>query len=172
MDAVEAALVGHPLLRPQRGDQLEQLVHAGAALAVRDADGLELGLHPAHPDAEDRPATGQLVERRPLLRELHRLAERQHQDERAELDRAGDPRQRRQQRDRLEPGRPVGRRGDEQVVDEHRGLEAEVLGTTQVGAHLGERRRLVAKREARQPKAEVHAATHLASARRRRCPGP
>ena len=37
VDAVEAALVGDVVLRPQRGDQLEELVHPRAALAVGDA---------------------------------------------------------------------------------------------------------------------------------------
>ena len=53
-----------------------------------------------------------------------RIAERQDEDQRPELDRAGHAGQRGQQRDRLQPGRAIGGRRHEQVVDEHRALEA------------------------------------------------
>ena len=44
----------------------------------------------------------------------------------------------REERDRLQPRHAIGRRRDEQVIDEHRRVEAEVLGATQVRAHLRE----------------------------------
>ena len=82
----------------------------------------------------------------------------------------------REQGDRLQPGRRVRGRRDQQVVDEHRRLEAEVLGAPEVGAHLRERRGLLAEREAGQPQPVVHRAWPPArpgpSVRRRRRPGP
>ena len=122
---------------------------------MRDADRLELA--PPSSRRRRRGSTGRPTARRasPTASRTGRArgtAARARACPR--LDRAGDARERREQRDRLEPGRPVGRRRDEQVVDQHRAVEAEVLGAPQVGAHLGERRRLVAEREARQPQPE------------------
>ena len=146
-DAVEAALVGDVVLRPQRGDQLEQLVHP-----ARRAPRCGMPHAPrTRPPSSPRRRRGSTA--RPTAGRASPTAWRtatgsrngQHQHERAELDRARDAGQRGQQRDRLEPGRPIGGRRDQQVVDEHRALEAEVLGAAQVGAHLGEGRRLVAR---------------------------
>ena len=160
VEAVELALVGHVVAGPQRRDRLEHLVHPPPPLAVRDPERLELLARssPTPTPRTDRPA-GQDVERRPLLRERDRIAEREDEDHRPEADRPRHAGEGAQERDGLQPRHPVRRRGDEQVVDEHRGLEAEVLGAPEVGAHLRERRGPLAERERREAQAELHRGT-------------
>ena len=75
------------------------------ALGIGHAVGLVGLRHPAAPDAEDQPAVAELVDRRRLLGQPQRMAQRQHLDGDADLDapgargdRAGDAERRRQQR--------------------------------------------------------------------------
>src|SRR5436853_563493 len=55
-ELVVRAVVAHAIPRPQRGDRLQHLVHAPAALLVRHAHEPELLLVPAHAHAQDAPA--------------------------------------------------------------------------------------------------------------------
>src|SRR4051812_10626104 len=54
----------------------ERLVEDGAALAERDAEGIELAFHVARTDAEDHPPTREMVERPERARRLERMAVR------------------------------------------------------------------------------------------------
>ncbi|MBF8290948.1 MAG: hypothetical protein HW391_1916 [Chloroflexi bacterium] len=135
---VEPPLVTHVITGPQRGDRLEHLGHPAAALAVRDPECLELRLIPAHANAQDGPTPRQDVQRRPLLGERHGVPERQDEDHRAQADRSGHAGERGEQRNGLQPRNAIGRRRDEEMVDEHGGLEPEVLGAAEICAHLGE----------------------------------
>src|SRR5262249_58413374 len=71
-------------------------------------------------------------------------------------DRARDPGQRREQGHRLEPGAGVGGRGEQQVIDGHRAVEAQILRAAEGGAHFDERGRSRAEREAGEAQAEFH----------------
>ena len=136
MELVVTTLVGHVIGSPQRGDGLEHLGHPSSAFAVRDPERGELRFVPAYPDAEHGAAAGQHVEGRPFLRERDRVAERQDEDHGAESHRAGHASEGAEQCHRLEPRHPVGRRCHEQVIDEHRGLEPEILGMPKIRSHV------------------------------------
>src|SRR5437870_2603094 len=60
---------------PERAHQANRLVGAPAAALELDADKVELVLVPAHPDAEGEAAPGELLQRRDLLREVHRVVQ-------------------------------------------------------------------------------------------------
>ena len=156
-ERVVLALVGDVVARPERGHRLQHLVHPPPALLVRHAHERELLLVPADAHAQDAAPAREQVERGPLLGEVGRVAERQDQHHGAEPDGAGDAGQGREQRHRLEPGAGVGGRGQQQMVDGHRAVEAQVLGAPQVGAHLGERRGRAGRARSWEAQAELHA---------------
>src|SRR5215212_1275222 len=90
--SVEVALAA-----PQSAHEADALVGAAAAALERHAHEVELVLVPAHPDAEGEAAARQLLQRRDLLREMHRVVEWHQHDRRSEPDPlrpAGDPAQR------------------------------------------------------------------------------
>ena len=74
------------LLGPQPAQDLEVAVHDPAALVERHADRVELALVPARGHAEQQPSSGNQIEARQLLRQHHRVAQRQYQHPGAELD--------------------------------------------------------------------------------------
>src|SRR5262249_29131618 len=57
------------LAAPERAHQADRLVAAPTAALERDAEEAELVLVPAHPEAEPKPSSGELLQRRRLLRE-------------------------------------------------------------------------------------------------------
>ena len=73
-----------------RGGASRMIVNASSkrsiAVVERVAEGAELGLVPAGPEAEDEPAAADLVDRRGLLGEQRRVVEARAGDERPELD--------------------------------------------------------------------------------------
>ena len=90
--ALEVALAA-----PERPHQPDRLVGAAAAALERDAHEVELVAVPADADAEREAAAGELLQRRDLLREVHRVVQRQEHDRRPEPDPlrpAGDPAER------------------------------------------------------------------------------
>ena len=105
VEAMIGALERKAGLGPGALDHLEDLAKPGLALGVGDAVG-RVGLrHAAAPDAEDQPAVAQLVDRRRLLGQPQRMAQRQDLHGDADLDPfgargdgAGNAERRRQQR--------------------------------------------------------------------------
>ena len=94
--ALEAALEAEVSL-PERAEQDgERLLQTRAALAVRNAEGLEVALAPADADAEQRAAAREQVERGQLLGNVDGVVERQQQRLRREADALGLPRDRRE----------------------------------------------------------------------------
>src|SRR2546422_8505847 len=82
---------------PEGPHHADRLVAAPAAPFELDADEVELVFVPAHPDAEDEAAAGELLQRRDLLSEVHRVVQRHEHDRGAEPDPfrpAGDPAER------------------------------------------------------------------------------
>ncbi len=118
----EAALERHRARRPELAQYGEAFLEEGAAPHVVEAERLELApdtlLRVAHPGTEDRAAARDLVERRPLEREIERVPRRRHHARRAELDPRRALRDRSQQRDRLVPGLR------EEAVSHPHGVEA------------------------------------------------
>ena len=105
VEAVILALVRKPVLGPGLFQDFERLGEAVAAFAVRHAIGLVGAREAAATDAEDQPAVADLIDRRDLLGEAQRMAQRQHLDRGADLhplgaggDRAGQGQRRRQHR--------------------------------------------------------------------------
>src|SRR6266849_2664621 len=101
------AFMGKPRLRPPLLDDVQRLGKAVFALGIGDAVGLVGTLQPAAPDTEDQPAPAELVDRRGLLGDAQRMAQRQYLHRDADLDalgaggdRAGDRHRRRQHRAR------------------------------------------------------------------------
>ena len=92
-----------------------------------DADRLVLGVVPADAGAEDDPVLGEELERRQLLGEEHRVAQRHDQDRRPEADALRDAGGDRQRRERLEERHRVEPLRGEQVVGDEQRVEAEVL---------------------------------------------
>src|SRR6266536_1955101 len=103
--------------------------HVGQALEL-DADEVELVLVPAHPDAEREAAAGELLQRRDLLRQVHRVVQRHEHDRRAEPDSlrpARDPAQRDERV--VDTAIRVDRLGaDDDVLRRPRRVEVELLG--------------------------------------------
>ena len=71
-----------------------------------------------------------------------------------------DPGESREQRHRLQPGARIGGRGEQQMIDGHRAVEAEVLGAPEIGAHVGQGRGARAERETGNSQAELHRRGH------------
>ena len=79
---------------PERAHQPDLLVGSPTAALELDAHEVELVLVPAHPDAERETAARELLQRRDLLRQVHRVVQRHEHDRGAEPDPfrpAGDP---------------------------------------------------------------------------------
>src|SRR5881392_3226542 len=76
--AVEA-----PFAAPEGAHDPDLLVCAAAAPGELDAHEVVLVLVPAHADAERGAAAGELLERRDLFREMHRVVQRDEDDRRA-----------------------------------------------------------------------------------------
>ena len=89
-DFVVAAFVIDHLLRPQHPHHLNLLSGAAAPVLPVLAQPLVLNLVPAHADAQAQPAVGQHVHLGGLLGHQRRLALRQDDDARAELDLLGE----------------------------------------------------------------------------------
>ena len=120
-------MVGDGLALEQRQHDVEHLVGPPAALRLVDADGLVLGLVPADAGAEDHPVVGQELERRQLLGQEHRVAQRHDQDRGAEPDPLGHAGGHGEREHRLEPVHRVEPLADEQVIGDEQRVEAEVL---------------------------------------------
>ena len=88
MQLVEATHVGHRLvLLEQARDDLQpffQALHARRHVAQLVAKHLVFALQPASAQPQDQPPTTEIVERRGLPGEQHRIAEGEGRDERAE----------------------------------------------------------------------------------------
>ena len=80
----ELADVGGVVAGPERPEDLDVLVGAGAPPGEGDAEGVELLLQPAHTDAQLDPAARQVVEGGQLLGQDQRVAQGQDQDAGAE----------------------------------------------------------------------------------------
>ena len=143
------------LLRPERADGLDVIVHARAALFVRHADDFELPGHVTHPDAEDEPAVGQHIDAGERFGQHHGVALRQQDDAGAELQRGGVGCRERQRDHGVEHGQlRRHRRGRFLRVDHHHvlagpgRLETGILQPAhQVGDVLGRCRRAVVETE-------------------------
>ena len=108
--------------------RLEHFVRAPAPLLDRAAGRLELGRVPASADSVDETAAGEVLQRRDLLGEHHRVVCWQHQNRGAELDARRDRCRVGERHERFGPAHAVEAvRGQEVVGDEQR-LEAELLG--------------------------------------------
>src|SRR5439155_26855527 len=79
--ALEVALAA-----PERAHQPDRLVGRPAAALELYAHELERVPVAAHPDAEREAAAGELLQRRDLLRQMHRVVQRHEHDRRAETD--------------------------------------------------------------------------------------
>ena len=91
------------LAAPQLPQQRDRFRQARASLAQRHAAGLVfLREFAADADAEDEPALAQVIERRDLLRDRHRMAQRQQIDLGAEHQAPADHRRLRQLQQRIE----------------------------------------------------------------------
>ncbi len=89
VEAVVFALVGERVPGPGPLDDLQRFGEALAALGVGDAVILVGAHHAAASDPEDQPAAAQLVDRRGLLGQPQRVAQRQYLDRDADLDPPG-----------------------------------------------------------------------------------
>ena len=143
------------LVRPVRNSSphdLEPLLEDRRAIAERQPERLELAAHAllriAHAGAEDRAPAGDLVERRPLEREVERVAHRADQAGRAQAHALGALRDRRQQRHRL-----VARLREQAVADPDR-VEAELLDASR---EVEQRREVVVGRDQRLAVVQVDA---------------
>lgn len=135
--------------------QREHVLGDGAAVRVVGADGVELLPAPAGTEPEQEPPAGELLQRRGLLRQHERVAQRRHQHRGAEPEPLGDRREVADRHQRLEHAtelRPV-RPGRQHVVGEPRRREPEVLGLAGQVAQRPDRhgRRLV-----REHHVEIH----------------
>ena len=116
----------------RRAGGVRMIVNASSKRSMRwsngIAEGAELGLVPARPEAQHEAAAAELVDRRGLLGEQRRVVEVRAGDERPELDPRRRGRDRRQQRPGLPraAGRPVRPAVEEVLADPHR-VEAQVL---------------------------------------------
>src|SRR4051812_44668020 len=149
---------------PEGLHDAERLVAAPAAALERDAHRLVLRRMPAHADAErEEPAAGQLLQRRRLLRQVHRMVQCDECDRGAEFDPlgpAGDPRERDERRVDA-PVRIDPVRADDDVLGRPDGVEAQLfrgLGDTADAVRAG------ALAVVRQDDPEVHQ-SRLATAR-------
>ena len=98
LGAVVSALEAHPLTAEEGRQDLETLLEAPDAMVERVAEGVELGLVPSAAEAEDQPPIAHLVELGRHLGGERRVAEREREHERPDLD------ARRHRRDRGEHG--------------------------------------------------------------------
>ena len=89
LEAVVTAAIGADRLGPGLLDDVEALGETVLALLVGDAVGVVGAREGAAADAEDQPAAADLVDRRGLLGEAQRVAERQDLHRGADLDPAG-----------------------------------------------------------------------------------
>ena len=104
------------VLRPQRLQAAQVLVHSLASPLVGHAGGGVLLRQPAHPETRGEPAAGQHVQRRQRLREQRGSRERRADGRRPQTDPVGVPRDVRKRDDRVEhrlgaTGRARRRRG-------------------------------------------------------------
>src|SRR5919201_4566312 len=79
--ALEVALAA-----PQRAHQADRLVRTSPTARERNTHEVVFVLVPAHPDAEREAAAAQLLHCRDLLRQVHRVVERNEHDRRAQPD--------------------------------------------------------------------------------------
>ena len=86
LGAVVSALEAHSLAAEERREDLEPLLEAADAVVERVAEGVELGLVPSAAEAEDQATIAHLVELDRHLRGERRVAEREREHERADLD--------------------------------------------------------------------------------------
>ena len=86
VDRVVGAVIRHGLALEERHDDVEHLVGSLAALGLSDAYGRIFRLVPADTSTEDDPVVGQELERRELLGEDHRVAQRHDEDRCTEPD--------------------------------------------------------------------------------------
>src|SRR5581483_9753046 len=125
LDGVEPAGERDALACEQAPDDLERLLEPRDAAVERQAEGAELVLVPAGPDAEHEPAAADLVDRRGLLRKNRGRVEGEAGDERAERHPLGRRGERGQQRPDLP--RPALGIAVEQVVSDPDRVEADLL---------------------------------------------
>ena len=88
--AVPAPLEADPALAEQREDDLERLLESADAVVEREVEVAELRLVPAAAEAEHQPTAADLVELGGHLRGERRVAERDREHERTDLDPAGE----------------------------------------------------------------------------------
>src|SRR5438105_15116877 len=144
-----------PPALPERPHEPDRLVAAPAAALELDAHEIELVGVPAHADAEREAAAGELLERGGLLRQVHRVVQRDEDDRGAEADPvrpAGDPAERDERvvdaAVRVDAFRP-----DDDVLGRPDGVVAELLGELGGAADPGGAR---AGAVIRQDHAEMH----------------
>jgi hypothetical protein len=114
----EAAPEVDGLPGPRRGHGVDVLIRPSTAVVERHAEGVELLLEPADPEAEHQPAAGQVVDRRRLLGQVQRVHLGQDVDAGAEPEPLG-------------AGRHPGEgdeRVDEAIAARHGQLPARVVG--------------------------------------------
>src|SRR5712691_1875069 len=94
---------------PERAHQPDRLVGAAVTAVELDSHEVELVLVPTHPDTERETSAGELLKRRDLFRQVHRVVQRHEHDRGAETD----------------PFRPAGdpTESDERVVDTTVGVD-------------------------------------------------
>src|SRR5437763_4247439 len=115
---------------PDRPHHPDHLVAAPPATLERHAEELVLGPVPAHADAETHAPARQLLQRRDLLRQVHRVVQRGEDDRRPEPDprrEPGDPPERDERR--VDTAVRVDSvRADDDVLRRPHRVEAELLG--------------------------------------------
>jgi hypothetical protein len=137
------------------GEDLERLEESVPALAVRDVETLIVPGKSAPAHAELEPPLGEMVDRRDVLGQAQRVAQREHLDRDADLDAPGARRQRRCDHQRRRKYRSILLEMD---LGEPDGVEAHVLRRLHLAQRIVEGRRLAHPRRARElrEQAEFH----------------
>jgi hypothetical protein len=156
LEAVVAPLERDVLLGQEPAHGLHDLVRPPAALLRAGAGDLELGRVPPGPDPEQEPPVGEVVQRRDLLREQHRIPQREDEDPGAQLRVLGHPGRVREDAHRLQPRHAVQPFGVEQVVD-HPDVVARLFDPADVVAQPARVDRVAVRvRVGGDPDAELH----------------
>ena len=141
-EAHVAALVLRNIVGPGGLDGPDVVVAQTSALAERQAEILELGLVPAHADAEDEAAARRLVHRGGGLGGHQGAPVRQHDDAGAEANALRPPRQIREQREGIGPVATIvlrrGRLGQD-VVGNEDAVETQLLRSSRQRLRVSDR---------------------------------
>jgi hypothetical protein len=110
------ALEGHLVLGPRPLDHLQRFLQASGAVALANAERLELDVPVADADPKEDASTAQHIERGQLLGDIHGVEQRQQEDSGQQAHVAAFRGQPGQQRDRLQ----LLALGEEVLPDAHR----------------------------------------------------